>query len=351
MAVSSLTLNYDAILSTTLFNWSKTLQDQISTANAFLYTLMKKQSGGYVTVGDIGDRMQVPLMYELGQADSYSGYDVLDTSPMEGITSAFYDWRQASVPIAISGLERKKNAGEEKMIDLLDAKSKQALAGVKTFLNQALLYGAGGTSITSAYVSSFNGSSFVDPLPLLVKYDPTTSTVVGNINQSSYTWWRNVTKNSTSTTFAGFLKELRNTRNNCGKGVGGFPNLYVSDQNSYELYIAALSASHHNPSYQTADIPFDNVAFFGKPITWDEFVPDVQGGSVTQSTTSGTMWMLNTEYWQIKAHSGTNFATTPMVTPNDQDASTAHILWLGAAGVSNRRKQGVIGGIDSTITS
>lgn len=351
MAPSSLTLNYDALLSTTLFNWSKTLQDEISTANAFLYTLMKKQSGGYVTVSDIGERMALPLMYELGQADSYSGYDVLDVSPMEGITSAFFDWRQASVPIAISGDERLKNAGEEKMVDLLDAKSKQALAGIKTFLNQAILYGAGGTSITSAYVSTINGSSFVDPLPLLVKFDPTTTTTVGNIPQGSRTWWRNKTLTDTSTTFAGFLKNLRHLRNDCGKGVGGFPNLYVTDQNSYELYIAALAASHHNPSYQTADIPFDNVAFYGKPMTWDEFTPDVSGGSATQSATSGSLWMLNTDYWQIKAHTSRNFSTTPMVTPNDQDASTSHILWYGAAGVSNRRKQGVMGSIDSTITA
>ena len=32
--------------------------------------------------------------------------------------------------------------------------------------------------------------------------------------------------------------------------------------------------------------------------------------------------------------------------PENQDAKTSHILWLGGVGVSNRRKQGVMGGID-----
>lgn len=348
---SSLSLNYDAILSTTLFNWSKTLQNQIATANAFLYVLMKKKARGYQTVSDIGDRMQLPLMYELGSADSYSGYDVLDTTPMDGITSAFYDWRQAAVPIAISGLERKKNSGEEKMISLLEAKSEQALIGLKEFVGKRLLLGAGGSAITTAYVSAMNGSSFIDPLPLQVKFDPTTSTSIGNINQSTATWWRNKFLNDGSSSYAGFLKNLRKLRNDCSKGVGGFPDLFVADQGSYELYCAALAAAHQNPSYQSADIPFDNVAFFGKPVTWDEWVPDVSGGSETQSTTSGSWFMLNTDYWFIKAHSGTNFVTTPMVTPENQDASTAQILWLGAAGVSNRRKQGVMGSIDTTITT
>lgn len=349
MPPSSLTLNYDAILSTTLFNWAKTLEDQITKANAFYYAL--KKAGGYVTISDIGDRMALPLMYELGQADAYSGYDVLDTTPMDGITSAFYDWRQASVPIAISGLEEKKNQGEERIVALLDAKTEQAKGGIIEFFNKRLLIGAGSSSITSAYTSSRTGASFIDPLPLLVKYDPTTSTVIGNINQATYSWWQNKTKNSTSSTYAGFLKELRAARNDASKGIGGPPDFHVTDQATSELYIAALAASHQNPSYQKADIPFDNVAFFGKPCVWDEFTPDVQGGSETQSTTSGTWWNLNLKFIKVKVHSGTNFATTPFTKPENQDGKVAHILWLGAAGVSNRRKQGVIGGIDTTIAS
>ncbi|RPJ54962.1 MAG: hypothetical protein EHM23_27710 [Acidobacteria bacterium] len=84
---------------------------------------------------------------------------------------------------------------------------------------------------------------------------------------------------------------------------------------------------------------------------YDEFVPDVQGGSTTQSTSSGTWWMLNTKFFSLKYHKSTNFKTTPFQKPENQDAKTAHILWYGGIGISNRRKQGVMGGIDTTITS
>ena len=58
--------------------------------------------------------------------------------------------------------------------------------------------------------------------------------------------------------------------------------------------------------------------------------------------------MLNTKFWGIRVDAETNFATTPFLKPIDQDAKTAHILWLGRARrVSNRRKQGVAGGIAS----
>lgn len=350
MAVSSETVNYTALTSTTLHKWSKTLEDQISKTNALLFLLMKTRNA-YEKLTSIGDRMAMPLMYELGTADSYSGYDVLDTTPMDGITAAFYDWRQASIPIAISGDEELKNAGEQRIISLLKAKTQQAEMGLKEFFNRRLLQGAGGSTITTAYSSGVNGSSFIDPLPLLVKYDPTSSTTIGNINQATYSWWQNQKLNSAATTFAGFLKDLRKLHNDCSKGPGGSPDLHVTDQNTYELYEAALAAMHRNTSYEKADIPFANILFRGKPVVWDEYVPDVAGDSATQSTTSGSWFMLNTQYIGVKVHADRNFATTPFIKPENQDAKVAHVLWYGGIGVSNRRKQGVAGSIDTTITS
>lgn len=352
MPPSSLTLNYDALLSTTLFNYRRTLEDNISKINAVLFFLRNKVEGGYQTLDDIGDRMQMPLMYELGQADSYSGYDQLDVTPMDGITSAFWEWRQAAVPIAISALEEKKNASEAKILSLLEAKTKQAEMGIQEFFNKRLILGAGGSSITSAYTSPVNGSTFIDPLPLLVHYTPSSSVSVGNINQATNTWWRNYSQAFTgATTYAGVLDLLRKLRLKASRGPGGGPDLHFVDENVYTLYEAALASKHQNPSYQRADIPFDNIMFYGQPVTHDEVIPDVAGGSETQSTGSGTWWMLNSKFLGIKVHSGTNFAPTPFTKPENQDAKVAHILWLGGIGTSNRRKQAVGGDIDTTITS
>jgi hypothetical protein len=350
---SSLTLNYDAILSTTLFNLQGTLEDEISTSNAFLFKVMKNKNA-WKSESDLGDRWGVPLMYDLGNADSYSGYDILDTTPTDGITTAFYDWRQMSVPVSISGLDEKKNSGSEtKILNLLEAKIKQATMGIQDLFGKSLLQGNGpnsATAINTAYTSPNNASVFIDPLPLLIKYDPTTSTTIGNINQSTHTWWRNQKKDFTGvSTYAGFLKGLRNLYNNCMKGPGGGPDLHVLEQQTYELYEAALAAAHQNPSYQSADIPFDNIAFKGKPATWDEFVPDVHTGST--AITVGTWFMINTKYWGGRYHSATNFASTPFQRPENQDAKVAQILWLGSFGVSNRRKQGVGGNITLSIAS
>jgi hypothetical protein len=225
MPPSALTLNYDAVLSTTLVQLpqgprGRDLHDQ----RVPVLSDEEEPRDGYKTLSDIGDRMAMPLMYELGNADSYSGYDVLDVTPADGITMAFYNWAQASVPISISGLEEKKNRGEAKIIDLLKAKTKQAELGLQEFFNKRMLQGAGGSSITTAYVSAMNGSSFVDPLALQVAYDPTSSVTIGNINQNTNTWWRNQTKSfSNATTFTGFLKKLRTCATTAARGRADRP--------------------------------------------------------------------------------------------------------------------------------
>jgi hypothetical protein len=352
MAVpSSLTLNYNAILSSTLFNYRRKFEDCISSSNALLYVLTKKQKNGYVSVGSPGDRAMIPLMYELGQADSYTGYDTLGTEPIDGLTAAFYEWRQAAIPVSISGREELINEGEARLFSLIQAKTFQAEMGIKEFFGKAFLQGAGGSSVVSPYTSAANGSTFIDPIGKLVYYDPSASVSIGNINQNTYTWWRNKKTASSAASCEAVQQELRHLYNECGKGPGGSPNLIVSDQQTYEFYEYTLAKKHENPSYQKADIPFENILFKGQAMVWDEWVPNAKDGKVTQEAADGTIYMLNTNFLQIQYHPRRNFAPTNMQQPENQDARVSHLLWFGAALCSNRRKQGVISGINTALTT
>src|SRR3990167_6336060 len=165
MPPSSLTLNYDAVLTSTLMNLHKsgTLFDQLSTSNAFLFKLMKlnKSYGG----GAEGERLRCSLMYEFGPGDVFSGYDVLDTTPADGMTTAFFNWGQMAVQIAISGKEERENASSAtRVFDLLKAKTKQATLKSQDLFARALLQGNGpntATAITTANTSNSNGATFI----------------------------------------------------------------------------------------------------------------------------------------------------------------------------------------------
>jgi hypothetical protein len=338
-----LTLNYDALLSTTLFNYRKTLEDNISTGNAFFWWLKNKRERGYKGVDNIGERIQIPLMYELGRADFYSGYDLLDTTPMDGITSAFYDWRQMAVPISISRKEERQNSNEAQIIDLLESKIEQAELGIQELFGKALLQGnlpTGGSPIVP-YVSAANGASGFDPLGKAVTPDPTAALTYGNIAQNTYTWWRNQFKSFTGiTTNAAYRTALTNLYNNCSKGPGGPPDFALCDQGTYEQYETYLASYHRNPDYGKADIPFENIKFKGSTIMWDEFIADYSTpGAMT--TNKGCLFFLNMKFWEMRYDKQTNFISDPFQRPVNQDAKTSHILWLGAACTSNRRKHGI----------
>lgn len=355
MAATSETRTYDALLSTTLENWAKGLEDEITTSNFFYYMLKKSKS--WVGVESLGERCKFSLRYKNGNADTYDGYDVVDTTPMDGITAAFYNWRQLAVSITISRKEERQNSGEYQMLDLLEEKSNQALAGITEKFNKAFLQGNGinsATAITTPYTSPTNGSVFFDPLPLLVGQTPTSGTIgaiAANSSEDGVSWWANQKRAATDTNYASFLKDLSGLYNDCMKGAGGAPDMHLTDQATAECYEAALRSQNRYTEYTRADIPFDNVSFRGKPVVWDEFMPNWSGATTVQSTTQGTWVMLNSKFIQVKYDSKTNFITTPFQRPENQDAKTALILWYGTVGVNNRRKHGVLSDINTTLTS
>lgn len=350
-APSSLTLNYDALLTTTLFNYRAQMADNVSTSNA-LFFLLKKRGGNAWRALDGGDRVQYPLMYALGSPHFYAGLDTLSTDAIDGISSAFFNWAQMAVPITISGIEEAKNSGEAALLSLMDAKVQQAEMGLIEFFGKALNRGnlPNGGAATSAFVDPLTAATGFDPLPALVSGTPsTTPSTVGNISATTNTWWRNQATDSAATTYAGFLKELDQLYNNCSKGPGGTPDIVLSTQGTFELYKAALRSQNRYTEQVRADFPFAHVLFYGQPWTWDEFVIDVKNGTI--AITKGSVFMLNTKFWGVSFLRGKDFAPGPFMKPVNQDARTAQILVYLSVGVSNRRKHGVLMDVDETLTS
>ena len=82
------TVNYNDLLSTTLFNYRKTMADNIFKDSAFLAAL--REFGGVEHQGG-GERIAVPLMYgKNSTVKSYSDYETLNTQPQDGMTTAFH---------------------------------------------------------------------------------------------------------------------------------------------------------------------------------------------------------------------------------------------------------------------
>ena len=364
MAVpSNLSIDYDALLTTTLHGYTSTkLRDNICRGSKYLAWLDMK---GRWRTQDGGDRVAVPLMYALNSsADIYSGYGSLDTTPQDGMTTAFYDWSQLAVAVAISRKEERQNSGKSRILNLLESKIMQAENSLKELVNNCLVAGRITASADLGRFLARQGrldSGAQGPLPLaaLIDSNASRSVSIGNINGSTYSWWRNTATDSASTTFAGLKLDMNKMYNDCSKGSGGQPDLLVGDQKAWETYWGALSSLERYVITDKKVIDIlggaDALKFRGASFIWDEVVPDTKTNAevvdAIGTVTLSTIFFINTETMEFISDSQTDFISTPMLRPVGQDARVGEILWMGAQGCNNRRKNGVLMGISQSIVS
>lgn len=357
---SSLTDNYDALLTTTARAMQPRIHDNITRSNKVVAWLTEH---GQFRKQDGGERVKVPLMHALNStADIYSGYGQLDTTPQDGITSAFFEWSQMAVSIAISRKEERQNSGSSKLLSLLETKTTQAEVSAKELLNNCLVAGRITASATDGRFLARVGrldSGASGPLPLAALIDGTVarSVPIGNINGATYSFWRNQMTSSAATTWRGFFAECVTLYNDCSKGAGGSPDLIIDDQRTWEQYWNGLSNQERYvvTDQKTIDIlgGSDMLKFRGAVRVWDEVVPDVETNAEVVdgvgTFTAGTSFYLNRNAMEWIVDSQTDWITTPFVHPVGQDARVAEMLWMGALGINNRRKLGVMKGIQRTF--
>ena len=360
-APSQNTVNYDALLSTTLNGYALggTMVDNIFKDSAWLAAL--REFGGVVRQ-DGGERVAMPLMYgKNSTVKSYAGYDILDTTPQDGMTTAFEEWREIAGTISISRKEERQNSGEARIIALLESKIRQAEMSMREELNEQLLLG----TVDSATFVPGNDVKDLNPLGWFFrKANQTNPTVGGNVGNISAaeSWWRhNTAILDTGTpetgnafalsvsTYAGLKVALRRMYNFCGRGSGGTPNLLVGDQVSFETYENALDVNVRFASTRLGELGFDSVKLRGAEFIWDEVVPDVEAG--TAAITKGTVFFINTNFYKLVIDEQTDVVTTPFVTPENQTAKTAKVLFMGNAAVNNMRKHGVCYAISQSIAA
>ena len=360
-APSTDTIYYDDLLSTTLNNYvgGGTLFDNIFKDSALLTWLRRQKAVVYL---DGGDRISMPLMYGKNETiGSIDSFDVIDTTPQDGITTAFAEWRELAGTISISRKDQRKNSSESRILSLLESKIKQAEMTMTEKLNEQLITGtvSGGTFVPG------NGAKDLNPLLYFLRKDntadPSSGGNVGNIAASN-SWWRHNTAildtGSAETghafamavsSYAGLKAALHRMYNFCGRGSGGSPDLVLTDQVSYETYENALDQQVRYTVQDMADMGFETVKCKGAAMIWDEQVPDLEAGTV--EITKGTAIFINTKFYKLVIDKETDIVTTPFVSPENQNAKSAKILFMGNACVSNLRKHGVCYAIDQTITS
>jgi len=315
--------NFDALLSSTIANYRDTFADDLSKSYFLLYWLTTQ---GRKITEDGGESILVPLMYGKNQTvKSYDGYEVLDTTPQEGLTAAKYPWKQVAGSIAISRKEERQNSGEQRIINLLDSKIQQAQISMRDALN--LMSFADGTG---------NSSKDIFGLQLIVENGAAWGSL-GGIDRSDVlnTFWRNQWIGTVGSFNTNGLAKMRNLYNSCSRG-NEHPDFGVTTQAVFEAFEASQVSNQRFVDSRIADSHFELLKFKGMILGYDE---------QCTSAAADPLYMLNSSYLAFVVDKETDLITTDFVRPENQDAKVCQILLMANMVASNCARQGVMDGI------
>jgi hypothetical protein len=326
-------LNYNNLSALTKDKYIPQMVDNIFDSNVLTHRMLRKSKPAAS-----GNKVLQPLEYAKADANGfYSGYDVLDTSPTETFTDASYNWKQAYATISISGKEEMLNDGPERVIDLLEAKVKNAEKSLKDLFGTTLYAGNGDSG------NEFNGLQHIIAAPADGSAETAAGGSLGGISRVDYPWWKAQVQAAGSSTFATVAassgnssigRELRKMYGACAVD-NDTTSIIVTTQIIFDAYEESLAGQKRfGPAASTlADAGFTALMYRNTPIVVDDHCP------------AGKMFFLNERYLQFRHHRKRNFVFEGFQKPVNQDASVAKIQWLGALTCSNASRQGLITGL------
>lgn len=306
--------NLDAISSVTRKYYIKKLADEVNTSNALLFFMRK--NGGMDTISG-GTDIRVPLRYARFSARGwYQGTETLDVSANDKKFAMIFPWAQYNVSITISGIDKLKNAGPEKVLDHVKTEVEAAKEDVLD---------AFGTGLYSAGTDS---KSIVGARVFL-----SASNTYGGISQSSNSWL--AAKMDTSTTALSLA--AMQSRWEAAKEAPDSPNLVTTTETLFNSFWGLLQPQQRFTDGDTAKAGFANLMFNGAPVLEDSYCP------------SSYMVFWNLKHMKLYSHSDRNFPGMfkDFDEPINQDAMVGHIYWAGQLICEEPRKQAAMTALTS----
>jgi hypothetical protein len=317
--------NYSEILSTTLKNYADEITDNVSDQVAFYNECNKR---GKIKLISGGETIVIPLEYaENGTYQRYSGWETLDVSPTDVISAANYDWKQVAISVSMSGLELLKNAGKERIFNLMESKVENAK---HTFANNF------STDLYSDGTAS--GGKQIGGLQAALADNPLTG-IYGNIDRAAWPFWQHqlydfsvagVTPSSTTIQAAMNALYLKLATSKAR------PSAIYADNTYFGFYESSLQAIQRITDSSKGTLGYDSYAYkHNIPVYFD--------GGLGGACPASHMYFVDHSKTYLVVHKERNME--PLGADRyavDQDGVVKILGWAGNLCVSNMRSQGVI---------
>jgi len=311
------------IIATTIQSRSGVLADNLTQNNAILQRLQAK---GNVQPFSGGNVILQEIMYNdpnTNNANSYSGYEVLNITPDSPISAAQFSITQYADSVTMSGLEMLQNSSKEQIIDLLDGRMQVSEARLLNRISTDI-YGDG----------TGNGGKNITGLAAAVSTSPTSGTY-GGINRANWTFWQN----QATTGVTGYANIQAKMTDAAIKSVRGTDKVdtIVAGNNFYSYYVQSLQAIQRIAGVEEGAAGFASLKFYGGGMSADVIL----GGGYGAQESATTMYLLNTNYIFLRPHKERNFVPIGGERQAiNQDAIVKLYGWAGNLTCSNQFLQG-----------
>lgn len=320
------------IIGTTIQHRNGVLADDLTNNNALLRTLKKR---GNVRPFSGGNVILEELMYNdpsTNNADSYSGYQLINISPDSPISAPQFDIKQYAASVTVSGLEMLQNNSKERIIDLVDGRMQVSEARIMNRIGSDIYLDGTG-----------NGGKNITGLAAAVPDSPTNT--YGGIDRNTWAFWQSqsfsgTTDGGAAVSSSNIIQYMTALGLSLVRG-NDKPDLWVADNNYYGFYVNALQAIQRVTSDGGGDAGagFASLKFYGGGMSADV----VLDGGIGGAATANHMWALNTKYIYFRPHSDRNFVPIGGERQAvNQDAIVKLYGWAGNLTCSGSQFNGVL---------
>jgi hypothetical protein len=295
------------VIATTIQNRSGVLGDNFTNNNALIRQLKKK---GNVRPFGGGNVILEEIAYDdstLINANSYSGYEIINITPNSPISAAQFSIAQYAGAVTISGLEMLQNSGEQQIIDLLEGRIKIAEGQLLNRCDFDLYQDGTGNA----------GKNFTG---LAAAIADTPTGTYGGIPRATFTFWKNqtysgLTNGGAAVSAANIQQYMTSLALSCVRG-NDMPDTVIADATYFAFYVNSMQAIQrvNDPTGDgKVGIGFGpSLMFYGGGGNAQVFMGGgisgpVSGTQLTSGATASHMWFMNTNYVFWRPHRDRNF--------------------------------------------
>lgn len=314
--------SYQTMATVAIENRTRQLSDNLSRSNAVLFAL--KEHGGIKPFSG-GTKILQEIEYTTpGNAQSYAGFDTLNTLAGEFATSAEFGIKQYASAVNLSGLQLAQASGKERMIDLMESAVNNAETGL---INKMVedIYGDGTGNSGKAITGLQAAISLTPATGAYGGIDPAT---VGN------EFWRNKALTGTPITSANVWAKFLEMYLSLCRGVE-FPDVIIANTGHYTALLSYMQAQQRfgEADKKLAQAGFENIKFQKAAVV-------LENDSAT-GMPADKSYFLTTKYIKLRPYGSMDFRSFG-TDPYDKDATVNRIKWYGNLTTSRRAAQGVV---------